>query len=1534
MLKSLDRIKELTSTTGTGTLTLTGAESGFQAFSVLGNGTKCYYTITDVNTTDFEVGEGTYNSNTLTRDTIFESSNSGNAISLSATGSTVFVTYPAEKSAFRDIGVNRDYTASGSITAGKPLILNADNTVSQVAQTTSSDVAISNTTGAGIVDSNNSEKQAFNFYCSAQNTFVAGYLMPNGYPTIVAYTVATDGSVTSGTPVALKSIGSYTIDGILTSGSTVVFTYGDNSGDPTYGYIRAGTLSGTTFTLGTELEVSSASNYYNYMYCSLGYDSNADAGLVTYSYNSTGTIASASIKSKVFTLSGTTITLGSETAIDTTTGKFGNLTWGYYGVGNCLKTVFDPDNNLIVSIRSYPTGQGTESVDAYVGTITGGSTRSVSWGAKQTIKANTAGSDGTSQPKYVKQIGAIYDTINNRLLIGNVDDNSSNLVANWKTDISNCTINSNSTITVNSSTEVATFRNYPSFAFINENNSYLFVLTANEYYDNSAYDVFYKVVPSSTAVTVSTLHTSNFGSKYTGGIAYNSTDKTTGYLTYWYANSTDFTYDLVVRSGGFSTNVNLTNDNYFGIASTTASTTEPVGVNRAGSFNNDQTGMTAGKDMYVTDTGLIKERTTTTTTTNTTLTNTSQTITDPNYSPNAPDISYDSVSDRYIKTYRGASDYPEYRIGTYNSSTKAVDWGTALVIASYSTRGYNVFNSVGNSGVIGITWTLINGSTDYVKFLTSTIDTSDDTLNNTGSNVNVVSSSSEEYYPQGVVWDSGSSRFIVTWTTVQSSPAYTIYANCFEVGSDPNGDPVWSSSNQVTVDNTNGNDYGTRNCFSLIYDPDTQRTVHFFLTRDGSNNVRFGGRVLSISGSTITVGAKTTSTVAPNNSQDNAIITTYDTQNNKIICAFQENITTYNKIYYQFVTVTGSSTNTISFNTGSQLTTFATDKYNIAFDTDNNKAVLLTQNRDDSYNVYHNIYSSNGTTLTLDSSTLVSSTNLIKNEMGEGVEFVSGRGFVYNYQKNNVNWNMVNFSSFFGSTTSTVVNGSQFVGTARSGTDLELAEPPTELVGLANGSIAKGKPVILRTDGDFAEVGGTSSSGSTVSPETQQISGQQNTEDKFYIADNGNGIFAVVSITSNRARIILGEDTGTSITWGSEVTLDDTSENITGVSVYYDSVEDKFIATNVSGGSQNVCSYIVSYSGTTATKGTQSSLLALGFPNSNYVLASDYNTTDKKGIVCIGKDTGKLFTVTVSGTTITQSALSSQFSGSSNSAQFFNMVYDNTNSVGYITYRNEAISDYPYIQTFTVSGDTFSFGTETVIQSLAADGYVGVAEGSADGKGVCVAWRRSGTGINYIAPTFSGLVPTIGGVTTLSGGQVPDTSLYWEGAQVVNYNPVSKSFILAYQDTSGKYDIITNNGTVSGGTLTFSDYDVVYPTTNASQYYAISNPTGKNANNVFIIQQRYNQSPYKTAGSIWGASYNNTTTNLTSTNFIGFAQNTVADNEDVKVKVISQSDENQTSLTTASQYYVQTDGTLSTTAGTPSVLGGTALSSTKILIKS
>ena len=96
-----DRVQETTTTTGTGTVTLAGAVTGFQDFSAIGDGNTCYYAITSG--TDWEVGLGTYTASgtTLSRDTILESSNTGSAITLSGT-SNVFVTYPAEKSGHKD----------------------------------------------------------------------------------------------------------------------------------------------------------------------------------------------------------------------------------------------------------------------------------------------------------------------------------------------------------------------------------------------------------------------------------------------------------------------------------------------------------------------------------------------------------------------------------------------------------------------------------------------------------------------------------------------------------------------------------------------------------------------------------------------------------------------------------------------------------------------------------------------------------------------------------------------------------------------------------------------------------------------------------------------------------------------------------------------------------------------------------------------------------------------------------------------------------------------------------------------------------------------------------------------------------------------------------------------------------------------------------------------------------------------------------------------------------------------------------------
>ena len=100
-----DRVKETTTTSGTGTVTLAGASDGFQAFTAIGNTNTTYYTL--VSGANFEVGLGTYtlSGTTLSRDTILESSNSGSKISISGT-TDVFCTYPAEKAVVQDSNNN------------------------------------------------------------------------------------------------------------------------------------------------------------------------------------------------------------------------------------------------------------------------------------------------------------------------------------------------------------------------------------------------------------------------------------------------------------------------------------------------------------------------------------------------------------------------------------------------------------------------------------------------------------------------------------------------------------------------------------------------------------------------------------------------------------------------------------------------------------------------------------------------------------------------------------------------------------------------------------------------------------------------------------------------------------------------------------------------------------------------------------------------------------------------------------------------------------------------------------------------------------------------------------------------------------------------------------------------------------------------------------------------------------------------------------------------------------------------------------
>ena len=507
-----------------------------------------------------------------------------------------------------------------------------------------------------------------------------------------------------------------------------------------------------------------------------------------------------------------------------------------------------------------------------------------------------------------------------------------------------------------------------------------------------------------------------------------------------------------------------------------------------------------------------------------------------------------------------------------------------------------------------------------------------------------------------------------------------------------------------------------------------------------------------------------------------------------------------------------------------------------------------------------------------------------------------------------------------------------FIGRAISSTQLLLEEEAgNSMVGFSNGAITKGKPVVIQADGDVAQVSGSSSGNPAYNPGTQQISAGNtdlSSASAQRIADNGAGTFCVVFEYSGGHDVMIGVDNGTSITWGSEVNMLTGADG--GATVYYDPDEDKFIVTCMNESSFYVKSTIVSYSGTTATRGTQSSTLAT--TTKSDWLASAYDTTNNMGYVAIGNTVGKMLTVGVSGSAINQSALSGLYASTSIAPKYFNMVYDNTNNIGYITYRNESISDYPYLQTYTVTSSTFTFGTPTAMESTASGGTVSVAEGSADGNGVVMVYKTSASDVlRYATPTFSGLAITIGTVSTMTS--IPNTNPRFNGTQSVNYNPVSKTFQLAYQDTyttSGRYDIVTNDGTVSSGTLSWGAYQVVYSTTTENSS-AITGATGKNANNAFIVVEK-SSTPWKIAGSLYGASTIVTTTNLTAENYLGVASDTVADNKNVLIDTQGAANPDQSSLTPAQLYYVQTNGTLSTTAGSPSVVAGIATSATTLLI--
>ena len=457
---------------------------------------------------------------------------------------------------------------------------------------------------------------------------------------------------------------------------------------------------------------------------------------------------------------------------------------------------------------------------------------------------------------------------------------------------------------------------------------------------------------------------------------------------------------------------------------------------------------------------------------------------------------------------------------------------------------------------------------------------------------------------------------------------------------------------------------------------------------------------------------------------------------------------------------------------------------------------------------------------------------------------------------------------------------------------------------VASGTLGSGVTVALKADGTVEAVGVVAPSvGSPVVFESAKAN---------YVSATFDSVANKVVIAyqdfanSSYGTAVVGTVSGTSITFGTPVVFE--SANAKNESITFDSAAGKVVIAYTDNGNSSYGTAIVgTVSGTSITFGTATVF--------NSAVSADFSAVFESiaGKVIISyrnsgnSNSGTAIVGTVSGTSISFGTAAVFNSGNTEPTS---AIFDSTNNKIVISYANVNSGEHGTAIVGTVSGSSITFGSAVVFNSSSTS-QISSAFDSALGKAVIV--YRDGGNFSYgtaIIGTVSGTSISFGAEVVFNAGAVSFTS--------TTFDSTAGQVVISYKDDGNLNYGTLIIGTVSGTSISFGS-EIVFEAATTNYTSAVFDSS---LNKVVIAYQ-------DEGGNLnYGTSVVFTNTSSTNTSFIGITAEAIADTATGPVNIYGGINEAQSGLTIASNYYVQTDGSIATTVSDVKI--GQAISATTI----